>query len=108
MGFNGKRSAVWHRVDGVHREIQNDLLKLSGISLDSAKRLVRPEAKKDICANQPCEHFGHIRDKRVQVQDLRLQNLHAAEGQQLPRERGSAIGSLVDLTTAGVERLVWL
>ena len=41
----------------------------------------------NIFANHPRQHFLHIRDRLIQVQNFRLQHLLAAERQQLLRQR---------------------
>ena len=42
------------------------------------------------------QHFIHAGNDLVQVEGFRLEELLAAIGQQLPRQRGGAVGSLAD------------
>ena len=51
----------------------------------------------DVLADQAAQHLVHVLDDAVEVEHLRGQHLPAAEGQQLPRQGGGALGRLADL-----------
>jgi len=61
------------------------LFDLPGIRLDLAQRVIESETKIDIFADHPGQHLSHACDHGIQVKDLWLQHLLAAEGQQLAR-----------------------
>jgi hypothetical protein len=50
-----------------------------------------------VLADQSREHAAHVHDALIELDDLRRQDLPPAEGEQLPGERGGAIGGVVDL-----------
>ena len=60
-------------------------------------RLAVIQLQRHVLAQQPAEHVGHVADDFVHVQPLGLDELAAAEGEQLPREAGGALGGLRDL-----------
>ena len=55
------------------------------------------EAQLHVGADQAARHARHAADDLVEVERDRLQHLLAAERQQLPRQRGGAIGGVQDL-----------
>ena len=55
---------------------------------------------------QPMQQLLELPDERVDVDDLRLQHLPPAEGQQLPRERGRALARRPDLLQVLPERIL--
>ena len=46
----------------------------------------------DVLADEPAEHLLRVGDDVVEVEHPRRQHLLAAEGQQLPRQRGRPLG----------------
>ena len=51
----------------------------------------------DFFSQQHRHHLVHISDHGIQIQHMRLQHLHAAERQKLPRQRRGAIRRLLHL-----------
>src|SRR2546430_9269762 len=56
-----------------------------------------------VFANQAAEHFFEILHQRVEVEDLWLENLAAAEGQKLASERSGAIGGVINAGETAAE-----
>ena len=84
--LDADRSAAWHSVACVDDEVHQDLLDLPGVGDDvSARRTARGD--RDVFANEPLQHRFYGRYYAVQIENARLQNLFAAERQQLSRER---------------------
>jgi hypothetical protein len=52
-----------------------------------------------------CRSIFRLADDAVQVDDGRLQHLLAAEGEELPRERGCAMGGALDVLEPAPRRV---
>src|SRR5439155_15948334 len=89
-------SAARHRVASVDRQIEDDLLDLSGIRPDAPEALVAADRELDVLPEQPSQKWLDRADHRAQIDDLGLENLLAAEGEQLPRQLRGALGALLD------------
>jgi hypothetical protein len=59
----------------------------------------------DIFANQAPEHLLGVHQHRIHVEDARLYDLAAAEGQQLVGQGGGAVGRLEDLLGVAAQRV---
>ena len=88
------------------RELTERFINTCSIMLASASMMagsvLKFNCKRDVLAQQPPEHFGHVADDPVQIERTRIDNLLAAEREQLAREAGGAFGSLFDLAGRGV------
>jgi len=96
--------AVRHRVPRVHRQVHDHLLHLPGVRLDAAQKGVHVGDHLDVLADQTPQHPLRVADDYVQVQHLNLQHLLAAEGQQLPCERGRSAAGACDLLRVAPQR----
>ena len=91
-----ERAAIRHGIAGVDGEVEQHLLDLAGIDLD-APQIGRQRADElDVLADDAPEHVLERQHRHVEVEHLRHQHLTAAEGQQLARQRGGAIGGALD------------
>ena len=100
-----KLAAARHGVAGVDGEIQQHLLHHAGVGFDHRAGIAVIQLQRHVLAQKPPEHVGHVADDFVHVQPLGLDELAAAEGEQLARQPGGAFGGLRDLlrgTRAGV------
>ena len=102
--FDRQPSAVGHRVARVDHQIQQYLLDLARVCLHAAKFSARQERHVNVFADHAREHPDHSRDRVVHVQHARLQDLLAAEGQQLARESGGPVGGFFHLLDAEAQR----
>ena len=82
-GLDRKPSALRHRVAGVHREVEDDLLDLRRVGLHAAEGRIEQAVQLDRLADQRPEHLGHAGDDTVQVEHARLEHLLAAEREEL-------------------------
>ena len=96
-GLDRHRAALRHRVARVHGEVDDHLLDLRRVGAHRARARAEHRDELDVLADQPAQHHVHVADRRVQVEDPRLQHLPAAEREQLARERGRAVGRPLDL-----------
>ena len=96
-GLDEKLPAVRHRVAGVHRQVDHDLLELAGVDLYQAKVLAGDCFQFDVLPDQANQHLAQIGDQDVEVQNLRLDDLLAGERQQLLGQCGRPLRSLVRL-----------
>ena len=96
-GLDDQLAAVGHRVARVHHQIEHHLLELARIHLHAPQIARRDPHQLDVLADQPPQQDLHVDDHLVHVEDRELEHLLAAEGQQLPREPGGALGGLLDL-----------
>ena len=95
--LQGELAPVRHRVAGVHGQVHDYLLELAGIGLDPPRGGCEPRAERDVFAQEAAQHLLQVADQRVDLEHGRLQDLLAAERQQLAGQPGGAIGGLVDL-----------
>ena len=79
---------------------------MSGIRLYRGKTGVGRKRIFDVFANQTREHLAHLDHDAVQVKDARLQDLHAAECQQLARHGNRAVGGFLNLLEASLLKIV--
>ena len=103
--LDGELPAVRHGVAGVHREIHHHLLDLPGIGHYLAQIHGKRDHELDVLAEQPAQHRLHSRNDLVQVQNLGLQHLPAAEGKKLPGEPRGTRPGLADLDQVGPPRV---
>ena len=94
--LDGERAARRHRVARVHGQIEKDLFDLGRVRLDRRRVGGRPHVQLDVLADQALEDGLETLHELVQVEDARLQHLLAAQGQELPGERGCAIRRVRD------------
>jgi hypothetical protein len=79
---------------------------LSRIRADPIERVGRTGAQVDVLADQSPQQSGHASDDRIEVDHLRLQELLAAEREQLSRERPGAVSRFANLLDVAAQRLV--
>ena len=91
------RAAARHRVARVHREVDDHLLELRRVGTNRRELRLEHRQELDVLADQAAEHHVHVGNDGIQVEHARLQHLPAAEGEQLPRQRGGPRGGLLDL-----------
>jgi hypothetical protein len=83
--FDGEFAFVWHGIPHIDRKVHDYLLNLRGIDFDETNP--RPEQRDhvDVLSQEPAKHFLDVGHRSVQVEDSRLEDLPAAECQQLAR-----------------------
>src|SRR5712691_224016 len=104
-GTNADFAAVGHGVFGIDHQIHDDLLKLSGIGASAADGGGELSGEFDIFSDEWAEEALHVGDDGVDVDDLELEMLFAAEGEELAGESGRAIGGLANGFGFGVQRM---
>ena len=90
-------AAVRHGIAGVHGQIHDDLFHLAGVGANGAEV---GEVRMTSSMSSPIRRGMSLPMSSTTVlrlSDARLQNLHAAESEELARQRGRAIGGAVDL-----------
>ena len=100
-------SAPRHRIASVHDEVQDCLLDLPGVRLGPPELALERGGQLHVLADHTPEHPLHAGDDRVQVEDTRLEDLPAAECEQLLRQRRSAAAGLPDLLGAFAPRVAF-
>jgi hypothetical protein len=92
--LDAELTSVGHGVSCIHRQVHDDLLELGGVGLDSAHTVYRKQRQRDIGSEQTLQQAFHLQNELAEVEHLRLQQLPATEGQQLPHEvRGAITGA---------------
>ena len=72
VGVDGQRAAVGHRVAGVDREVDQDLLELAGVGHDRPQ-VARPGwCQRDVLAEGAAQQLLDVGDDAVEVEHLRL------------------------------------
>ena len=90
-GFYGQSATIGHGIPGIDHQVHDDLLNLSGVCLHPPQTRSRPGDQLNIFADEPAQHLIEVCHQAVEVDDPRLEQLHAAEGQQLPGESGGLV-----------------
>ena len=85
-------SASGHRVASVDGQVDDDLFDHAGVGVNRRELTLEIEIQNNVFAERSFEHGSDIADDFVQVQRALLNDLTAAEGQQLTRQVGRAIG----------------
>ena len=105
---DGDLAAVRHGIARVDRQVHHHLFGLPGIGLGAAELRVERGDELDVFANEPAHQLRHVVDHEIQVEDSGRQHLLAAEGQQLAREAGGAVGGFLHFFHAGAQRIAGL
>ena len=84
--------------------MHDHLFDLGGVGANRRQVRRRHRGQLDVLADHAAQHLCQILHNRVQVHRLRLHHLLAAERQQLPGERGGALGGLDNLFDVGANR----
>ena len=95
-GPEGESAALRHCIPGVGGKVHEDLLELAGISPDVARPGLENGHKLDVLPDDEGEHLLHAAHDVVRADDARLENLLAAEGQELGREIGRPVDCPLD------------
>ena len=74
-----------HRVPRIDDQIDDDLLQLAGVGVHERELRIELCHELNVLAQKPPEHLLEIAGERVEVEDVRLQHLTAAEREQLTR-----------------------
>src|SRR5262249_17468787 len=96
-GFDGEDSAFRHGVAGVDHQVHEDLLDLAGVGADGAKVGGQHQAEIDVFADEAPEHAAQAGDELVEIEHAGLQDLAAAEGEELRGQGGGPFAGLHNL-----------
>src|SRR6266480_4368793 len=89
-------SSCGHRVARIHRQIQQDLLHLIAVRHDPAEISTGPNVNMNVLTDEAGKKIGYFHNGVVKVEDRRLEDLLAAESQQLAHEGLRAVRALHD------------
>ena len=106
VGADRDRASVGHGVTGVHGQIGQDLTELPRIDLDRVQIRLQPGQQLDLLAEHAPEHARVLLDNRVDVHHLGLQNLLAAEGEQVLGQLGGTLAGTADLAQVVADRVL--
>ena len=95
-----------HRVACVDDEVQHHLLELCGVHSDEAELGAEVHHELDVFPDEALEHPLAIAKLHTDVDDLRLQDLLAAEGEELTREHRGPLRCRDDLLDVGPQHVV--
>ena len=101
-----QRAVFLHRVVGVDREVHDHLLELRSVGEHAREAGGAPRLDADLVPDEAPQHLVRVGDDRVEVEDLRIDDLLARERQQLTHELSGALGGCGDLLEALAERAV--
>ena len=96
-GFDRDFAALWQGVTRIDYQVHHDLLDLALVRLHASEPGVEIQRQVNILADQAGQHFSHVGQQNIQIQDGGRQDLLPAERQKLPRERSSALARLLNL-----------
>src|SRR5262249_47901221 len=92
-------AALGHGVAGVGDEIENDLVNLARVRLDIPELGLQFGEGLNVFAEQAKHHLV-VGEKGIEIENGRLDDLFAAEEEQLARESGGAFGGALDFFEA--------
>ncbi len=96
-GFDGELPSARHRVAGIHGQVHDDLLELSRIRQDVSELARQMHCEVDVFTEQAAEHALDPPDDLVHVRDPGLDDLLAAEAQELSGQGCRSLARLVHL-----------
>jgi hypothetical protein len=76
-------AAAGHGVAGIDGQVYYDLFHLASVDSNRQEAGIQDRANQDILANETPEHDFHFAHYRVEIYETRLDDLLAAEGEQL-------------------------
>jgi hypothetical protein len=91
-----EKTRARHRIARVEGEVEQRGLELPGIGGDVPHVRLEDRPDGDALAERMAQQLGELRDEVVRIERPRLGRLAAREGEQLPGERGGAIGAAAD------------
>ncbi len=93
---DGEHPSFAHRVPGIHGQVHYDLLDHAGVGLNERGLNRRLKLQRHGFTEQPLEHFGHVPNDFAQIERLWLDQVFAAEHQQLARQSGRPLGGEIN------------
>ncbi len=84
--FNRQLAAPRHGVTRIDRQIHDDLRHLSRVRVDPVDRWPQTGHQLDVVTNESLQQRLDASHHRVQIENLRLENLFPAEGEELAGE----------------------
>src|SRR6266480_1528078 len=99
-------SSCGHRVARIHRQIQQDLLHLIAVRHDPAEISTGPNVNMNVLTDEAGKKIGYFHNGVVKVEDRRLEDLLAAESQQLAHEGLRAVRALHDFRYFAAETVI--
>ena len=96
-GLYRQSASLGHGVPGVDGEVHDDLLDLARVRLDVAQAVRQRSGETYVLADDAAQHPVQLPDDRVEIEDAGLQDLAAAEGEQLTCEGSCVLGRFQDL-----------
>ena len=99
-GCDLKAAAVRHGVARIDEQVHDHLLDLFGIGQDTAQMGIERGGEGDVFADEAAEHAFGIADGGIEVERTGLDDLLAAEGEELAGEGGCAFAGLADFLGA--------
>src|SRR3546814_17638408 len=106
-GQNEKTPAIGHGVTRIHGQIDDNLFKLARISANSAQLAAVADLQRHRFPKQPLQQLRNLRNDIGQLQNLWPQRLLPRQGEQLPRQAGSAIAVAFDLLVIVLIAVTW-
>ena len=103
-GVDRQLSALRHGIACVQRQVHEHLFHPARVGLHPRQIGRQTDAGSDVLADGSREHLQQAGDRFVQIDHGRRQELLAAEGQELSRQRGAAVGGLADLGDVAADR----
>ena len=97
-------TALGHRVAGVHGEVDDHLLQLVCVGPHGSEGRVELRDHDNVLTQQPPQQLVHVGHEVVEVEHAQVQDLLAAEREELTREPSGSIGGLADLLEIGSQR----
>src|SRR6266852_1981429 len=105
LRLDGQRAPYRHGVAGVHGQVQQHLLELSGIRFYAPERVTQSKTKLNVFPNQPSQELAHLSDQLIHVQNFGLEHLHPAESKHLAGQRSGPVGGFQNLLGVAVEKV---
>ena len=103
---NGERASCWHGIARIDNQVHNHLLELAGIGLDAPRKGTQPSRQANIFPDEPSQEALQPLHDLIENQHLGLQELAAAECQELRRQSCGPLGRIVDQCEIAIGRML--
>ena len=96
---------MWHRVARINHQVHDHLFDHAGVRVDHWQPRNAFAVEINLLCDRRFKHFAQVLDQVIDAQGMGLDHLLAAEGQELPRQVGRAIGRRSDVAQTIRDRL---
>ncbi len=103
---DGQPAPPGHGIARIDHQIEQDLDHLAGVGANLAEAVGQQGFDRDVLADHAAQHLQGLSEDGIEIDDARLEDLLAREGEELPGELSGALGGDTDLIEVPAQRIV--